>query len=805
MKSKIERMKVQFCIVFCILAGLTNVNGQQPTLEAINPPPLCATMEQDSISRARFPERGSLEDFEHALLRKMEVMRLRGNAGRTMAVVSIPIIVHVVHNGEAVGTGTNLSQAQVQAQIEVLNEDFRRLAGTPGFNNSPVGADVEIDFCLSPVDENGNTMTEPGIDRINGNKADWPRDQIENQLKPTTIWNPNLFYNIWTVKFNASDANLLGYAQFPDQTGLQGIPANSPASTDGVVVRYQSFGSVDKGNFPVMQAPYNKGRTLSHETGHWFGLRHIWGDGVCADDFVSDTPTQRTSSSGCPNSLSCNDVTPAMVQNYMDYSNDACMNIFTIGQKNRMLAALDVSPRRKSLIQANLCSPAVADVPTANFTASKQQCVLLGSELEFTDLSTNFPTEWLWEFEGGDPNISNVRNPKVTYNLPGTFKVTLTATNSIGSSTPFVIEDYITVSEEGLCNELTNFEAGYTASILKLSQFGSYTGYLTGHNSVKSKAFSEFFDNSCGYSYISGAKIRFGKIKLANEDAKVTVVVWSARGAQGGPNPVIERKEVLFKQILEDINNNLPTTITFDRLTPIFSRAFHIGIEINYSAGDTLAITSSANGEATNATSWVQDEAGQWNLFTIAFGANIAMDIEPMVGANPSVQVSASKLLVYPGEEVVLNGQGASIFIWDADDGSVENFAGPQLVVNPTKTTTYTTVGSGLELCSTTASTTIYIRDDVVGVEETQVAEGISLHPNPGTSALSVTLDNEYQGDVHIRMQSALGMDVTGPVLIKKESKMVQIPIETSALHSGVYFVMVNMGKTTIVKKWIRR
>ena len=121
-----------------------------------------------------------------------------------------------------------------------------------------------------------------------------------------------------------------------------------------------------------MQAPYNKGRTLSHETGHWFGLRHIWGDGVCGDDFVADTPTQRNASSGCPNSLSCNDVTPAMVQNYMDYSNDACMNIFTLGQKDRMLAALEISPRRKSLIQANLCSPAVADMPVANFTATNR-------------------------------------------------------------------------------------------------------------------------------------------------------------------------------------------------------------------------------------------------------------------------------------------------------------------------------------------------------------------------------------------------------------------------------------------------
>ncbi len=275
--------------------------------------------------------------------------------------------------------------------------------------------------------------------------------------------------------------------------------------------------------------------------------------------------------------------------------------------------------------------------------------------------------------------------------------------------------------------------------MLKLSEFGNYSGDLTGHNSAGSKGFSEFFENSCGYGYISGASIRFGKITVAHEDAKINVVVWSARGAQGGPNPVIERKEVLLRQIEDDVANDRATTVTFDRLTPIFSRPFHIGLEITYAQGDTVAVTSSANGEATNATSWVQNASGQWQLFTIAFGANVAMDIQPLVGANPSVQLSASKLIVYPGEEVVLNGQGASIFVWDADDGSVQDFTGPQLVVNPTEQTTYTIVGSGLDLCNATASTTIYIRESVVGIEETSISGEVSLYPNPGHRPLRST------------------------------------------------------------------
>ena len=156
MKSNSSTMKWFAVAGLLLFASTMLAQSQQPEQ--------CSTMERDSLLRARYPERGTLDDFEHALLRKVESMRAERRAGRTMAeVLNIPIIVHVVHNGEAVGVGMNISQAQIQSQIDVLNEDFRKMAGTPGSNNNPVGADVEVEFCLSPVDRNGNPMTEPGI------------------------------------------------------------------------------------------------------------------------------------------------------------------------------------------------------------------------------------------------------------------------------------------------------------------------------------------------------------------------------------------------------------------------------------------------------------------------------------------------------------------------------------------------------------------------------------------------------------------------------------------------------------------
>ncbi len=767
----------------------------------------CATMEQDSINRAKFPQRGSLDEFEIALQRKISEIRLREAAGgRTQAVVlTLPIIVHVVHNGEAVGSGLNISQAQIQSQIEVLNEDFRKKLGTPGYNTSPVGADIEIEFCLSPVDQNGIALAEPGIHRYNGNKATWTRSEIENQLKPTTIWNPNLFYNVWTLKFGGVDSNLLGYAQFPDQSGLSGLNASEgPASTDGVVVQYTSFGN----GFPNQAPPYNKGRTLSHETGHWLGLRHIWGDNnSCApnsDDFASDTPLVESLSRGCPtNKLACDGVTPAMVQNYMDYSDDACMNIFTNGQKTRMRAVMELSPRRKTLADANLCSPQVADVPTANFSSDKQ-VVLLGGEVNFTDLSTNFPTSWSWTFEGGDPNTSTARNPKLKYSIPGVYKVTLVATNSLGSSAPLEIAGYITVSEEGLCSDATNFQVTYTPSVIKLASFGAYTGYLTGHNSLKTKAVSEFFGNVQGYEYVSGVELTFGMVYSTREDATATITVWNARGLQNGPGSIVEQKVVLLKQIAEDVAANRPTSIVFDRETPVFSRPYHIGVELNYTGGDSLALVSSANGEATNSTSWLQNQNGVWDKYTTALGANIAMDIKPIVGVNPSVQVSASKLIVNPGEEVILNGKGASIFVWNSNDGAINNVAGPQLIVKPVKTTTYTTTGSGLPLCNETATTTIYVYENIVGIEEESFKEGIDLYPNPGAGKLNVVLENSYTGKVSIQLFSITGHSVAAPVSVWKYNSKLDVEVDSGPhLQAGVYLVKIKLGEKVVTKKWL--
>lgn len=267
----------------------------------------------------------------------------------------IPVVVHIIHNGEPIGTGANISYAQVVAQIEVLNEDFRKQTGTNGFNTHPKGVDTEIEFYLATTGPDGKTLAEPGVDRFNGRRASWPKGAIRNPIdvliKPVTIWNPNAYFNIWTVNFGGFvSRNLLGYAQFPSNSNLPGLEANGgSAETDGIVIGYKYFGSSEKGNFPDLIAPYDLGRTTTHEVGHWLGLRHIWGDGDClADDYCNDTPRAAAPNNACTTNVSCRSVD--MIENYMDYTSDGCMNIFTADQKSRMQTVLRNSPRRKELV-----------------------------------------------------------------------------------------------------------------------------------------------------------------------------------------------------------------------------------------------------------------------------------------------------------------------------------------------------------------------------------------------------------------------------------------------------------------------
>ncbi|RMG22070.1 MAG: T9SS C-terminal target domain-containing protein [Bacteroidetes bacterium] len=384
----------------------------------------CATVEAEEARRRAHPELGTVEDFEAWLQEKMAHTDLHASR----EVITIPVIVHVVHNGEPVGIGTNLRYAQISSQIDVLNEDFRRKEGTSGFNADSVGADVEIEFCLANLGQDGRLLEEKGVHRINRQEMGWDEGPysigyVNQFIKPATIWDPTRYYNIWVLPLSNS---ILGFAQTPVQSTLPDLAGSSTPTTDGVVINYLNFGR--EGN---VRPPFNKGRTTTHETGHWLGLYHTWGPSNNAtscdiDDFCDDTPLKDGPSYGCQKgTFSCGG--EVMVENYMDYSNDACMNIFTLCQKARMRTVMEHSPRRKELLQSIACSE-IVHAPVAQFSYS--DTITCDGRMQFFDQSLNIAVDWLWDF--GNGVTSTEKNPKVRFDTTGFYDVSLIANNPMG-------------------------------------------------------------------------------------------------------------------------------------------------------------------------------------------------------------------------------------------------------------------------------------------------------------------------------------------------------------------------------------
>lgn len=248
-------------------------------------------------------------------------------AGRT-GCTKIPVVVHVVYKTPT----QNISDAQVHSQIDVLTADFRKkntdVSGVPAAFAS-MASDARIEFELASTDPDGNPTT--GITRTSTDVDAFSDDDAvkSSATGGADPWPSDKYLNIWVCQLAGG---LLGYAQFP----------GGPAATDGVVILHSAFGTTG-----TAAAPFNLGRTTTHEVGHWLNLRHIWGDdgtGCHGDDFVADTPNQGGPNYGTPTfpHISCgNGPNGDMFMNYMDYVDDAAMVMFSTDQVTRMQAALD--------------------------------------------------------------------------------------------------------------------------------------------------------------------------------------------------------------------------------------------------------------------------------------------------------------------------------------------------------------------------------------------------------------------------------------------------------------------------------
>jgi len=274
-----------------------------------------------------------------------------GSTSANIPVITIPVVVHILYKEAS----QNISDEQVLSQIDVLNKAFNLQHADTGhipFYFKELAANCHIQFVLAKVDPKGYATN--GIVR----KSTWVTmygfdDRIKfSDQGGDDAWDADRYFNIWVGNLAGG---MVGYSS----------PIGGPKETDGIAVKPTAFGT--KG---TASAPYNLGKTVVHETGHWLGLRHIWGDATCGDDLVDDTPRQKTSNRGCPTGIKpgC-DNTPygEMYQNYMDLTSDECMLLFTTGQMNRMRSSFAPGGPHYKILSSNGVTgtplPAEATVP----------------------------------------------------------------------------------------------------------------------------------------------------------------------------------------------------------------------------------------------------------------------------------------------------------------------------------------------------------------------------------------------------------------------------------------------------------
>lgn len=315
---------IALLLLFGVSCQKSDQVREQTDLENASGERKCASYEllQQAIAvdpalRARF---NTIEGFTNRMISTGAAERVTAQGE-----ITIPVVVHVVYNKPE----ENISNAQIASQIEVLNEDFNLQNSDHTLvpdHFEDVKADVGIRFVLDRVI------------RVKTNRQKWATGYGEDNIKYTRRGgsdpvDPANYLNIWVGNLGG---NLLGYATFPGW----------PAETDGVVVLYSAFGRTG-----TLLQNYNKGRTATHEVGHWLNLRHIWGDAVCGNDQVDDTPLHNAPNFGCPaadHRSTCTGTPLEMWMNYMDYTYDACMYMFSEGQKDRMLATFVAGGPRAS-------------------------------------------------------------------------------------------------------------------------------------------------------------------------------------------------------------------------------------------------------------------------------------------------------------------------------------------------------------------------------------------------------------------------------------------------------------------------
>jgi hypothetical protein len=685
-------MKLLLTSIAIALLG-TCANAQTPTLITtgkVNTAAQAVSVNPSNTGQIMYNRCGTKppsKEWDAWFNQKVEEYKKDLMSGRTAATTyTIPIIFHIVYSqGEAVGSGHNISQAQVNSQIPILNADYGGVgynsnqypnmkSGTHGAfydyavanslpapdNAGTVIANSGMTFCLATKNPSGTVLAEPGIDRVSWQSVSGASDPasssnvqslFDGTIKPATIWDPTKYFNVWVS--DGGTSGLLGYATFPGGTTLGGLSGTETNTTSGVWVTYKGLG-----NTGAVSAPYNYGRTLTHESGHYFGLRHIWGDGNCVTDYCNDTPPAYQANYVNwptaypyvdPQGTCADNGDGEMFMNFMDYSGDAAMWMFTTDQVTRMHTALAQCSNRSGLTASsvNLCNTTVS-APVASFTYPTTVCATRATA--FTDNSTGPPTAWTWSVAPATGvTISPNGNPSTSITFPtvGTYTVTETVSNSSGSNS---VAHVITVNSCAIttCDTVSHIKNTDTLSIYKAT-----TGYFMGNNNYAFTGLSEAYtmsDFPTGNLQVGGAIILFFRnsttIGTHGVAANTATTLSMVNGTTNPGAAAAASKAITFANIAAtagvkrvDYAGNpglgytnpiiVPYVATFTTPVPLTSD-FFLSLSVGATTGDTIALFSGAKNHNTTNNAWV-DYSGTWSTFSSLAGGNFSLAVIPIV------------------------------------------------------------------------------------------------------------------------------------------------------------------------------
>jgi PKD repeat protein len=371
------------------------------------------------------------------------------------------------------------------------------------------------------------------------------------------------------------------------------------------------------------------------------------------------------------------------------------------GQSNVRFAFVNISDYGNNIFVDNVniynSTPQQAVAPVANFSGTPTT-VTVGSAVSFTDLSTNTPTTWAWNFAGGTPATSAVQNPVITYNTVGQYTVTLTAGNSGGSDVE-TKTNYITVVAAGgtqSCDTLSNLFANDTLTFYVYNPASGATGYVSGHNGFQDKSKAEFYVNPSPGAQVTGGLFYFGLAKTLNPaTSSITAKVWDATGAGGSPGNTLASANVLISSIAANVAAQSLTPVTFAAPATVNGN-FFIGFEMTYLAGDTVVCVTTTFNSPSGGDGWEQWDDLTWHPYDSVFGNGMSNVIFPILcttsaGQGPTASFNANDNTICAGKTVTFNSTSSgnpTAYSWSFAGGT------PATSSAASPTVTYATAGN---------------------------------------------------------------------------------------------------------------